>query len=680
MKTIIVSVWLMAAMWYAPAVQSQENQGMSSIPKTSVEQTIASLVKTHGETARPRIEKGVTQAASFWIEKDGSAKDFEDFCIRYFAGSEAELGKTFDQLSVNFEVLFGHLNKISLDLKRPVHLEGSVLTPLDELFGGYDPSAHLTDDFFNNKIAFAVILNFPSYSLKEKTELAPGWSRRQWAYARMGDIFTSRVPAEMNLKYAETLSAADNYISHYNIYMGHLLDNKGKTLFDKDLRLITHWGLRDELKSHYAGKDGLVKQRMVYEVMKRIIHQDIPSCVIGSPDYDWNPIQNKVYKDGKEVATTPEPNTRYSFFLNNFKAVKAMDPYYPQYENYIQRRFDSEMEIAMDDVETLFTGLLSSPQVRRVGALIGKRLGRKLEAFDIWYDGFKSRSAISQEELSKTTRARYPTKEAFEADLSNILLKLGFDQKKAEFIMSKVAVDASRGAGHAWGAQMKSEKSRLRTRVGENGMDYKGYNIAVHEFGHNVEQTISLHDIDYYILNGVPNTAFTEAMAFCFQARDLELLGITNQAANQKHLDALDDIWSTYEIMGVSLVDIRVWKWLYANPNATPEQLRDQVIAIAKEIWNLYYADVFGIKDQPILAIYSHMIDYPLYLPAYPIGHVIDFQFERYVEGRNLAQELQRVLVAGRILPQLWMKNAVGREISTEPLLKAADEALNVIK
>ncbi len=57
-------------------------------------------------------------------------------------------------------------------------------------------------------------------------------------------------------------------------------------------------------------------------------------------------------------------------------------------------------------------------------------------------------------------------------------------------------------------------------------MDYKGFNIAVHELGHNVEQTFSLYEVDSTLLQGVPNTAFTEALAFVFQARDLEVLGL----------------------------------------------------------------------------------------------------------------------------------------------------------
>ena len=73
------------------------------------------------------------------------------------------------------------------------------------------------------------------------------------------------------------------------------------------------------------------------------------------------------------------------------------------------------------------------------------------------------------------------------------------------------------------------------------GMDYKGFNIAVHEMGHNVEQTISLNDIDHYMLQGVPNTAFTEALAFVFQARDLELLGLDSPSEDELAMRALDE-------------------------------------------------------------------------------------------------------------------------------------------
>jgi oligoendopeptidase F len=85
--------------------------------------------------------------------------------------------------------------------------------------------------------------------------------------------------------------------------------------------------------------------------------------------------------------------------------------------------------------------------------------------------------------------------------------------------------------------------------------------------------------------------------------------------------------------MGVSMVDMKVWKWLYENPETTASQLKDATISIAKEVWNKYFAEVYGTTDEPILAIYSHMINAPLYLANYSFGHIIYFQIEQYLVG-----------------------------------------------
>jgi len=110
-----------------------------------------------------------------------------------------------------------------------------------------------------------------------------------------------------------------------------------------------------------------------------------------------------------------------------------------------------------------------------VAAIIKKRLGRELQPWDIWYDGFKARSSINEESLNAITQKKYPNAAALEADLGNMLLKLGFTKEKAEFLASRIAVDPARGSGHAWGASMKSEKAHLRTRIPATGMNYKGY-------------------------------------------------------------------------------------------------------------------------------------------------------------------------------------------------------------
>jgi hypothetical protein len=210
-------------------------------------------------------------------------------------------------------------------------------------------------------------------------------------------------------------------------------------------------------------------------------------------------------------------------------------------------------------------------------------------------------------------------------------------------------------------------------------MDYKGYNIAMHELGHNVEQVISTCKIDHAELAGVPNTAFTEGFAFVFQERDLELLGLADTSAEADHLRIIDDYWATCEIAAVSLVDMRVWRWLYEHPDATAAELKEAVIGIAKDVWNEYYASALGVRDSEILGIYSHMISGAMYLPDYPLGHIIEFQIKESLGSQMPGPEMERMCLLGSITPDLWMERAVGAEISTEPMLSAARAALTAL-
>ena len=657
---------------------SEKKIASSPIREQAIKHVTQQIIDKYGDAATFRAERGVKQVADLWRKSDGSIGEFEKFCLENFASNDAELETLFNKLSYGFEILNGSFNKITKDLKKPFDLDMGPLTTIDQLFAGYSVGAHMSDDLLENKIAFITALNFPQYTLKEKTELGEKWTRREWAYARMGDIFTSRIPAELLQANNVASTNADAYISEYNINLGYLVNDKNEKLFPEDLSLISHWGIRDELKSQYANVNGgLERQRMIYQVMKRIIDQSIPSEVINSKEYVWNPYTNVITKGGQTVEAIQEPNTRYQHIVNLFKSLKAMDKYTPTMPTYIQRQFEGSLEIPVGDVEKLFIELVSSKEVRDLGKLISKRLNRPLEPFDIWYDGFKARSGIPAEQLDEVVGKKYTSAQAFQNDIPNFLTTLGWSKEKAQFFGNRIRIEAARGSGHAWGAEMRNgDVALLRARIKKTGMDYKGFNIACHEFGHNVEQTITLNDVDYYMMHGVPNTAFTEALAFVFQKRDLYLLGMKESSSNKEQLMALSNLWDCYEIMGVSLVDINLWKWLYNNPNADAAQVKEAVITISKDVWNKYYADVFGSKDETILGIYSHMVDNPLYLSAYPIGHLIDFQLEKQFTGKKFSDEVQRIFEQGRLIPQVWMKNGTGEPLSDKPILEASAKAI----
>ncbi len=641
-------------------------------------QTIQSLVDMTGDSHRQSIEVGVSQVAARWSEADGSEKEFTEFCEKYFVSDSLNRDIVFYRFQQNLETLYGNLHQIARQFRWALDVEKGPIYPIDYLFVNYEPFAHVSQDVFQTKLAFAALLNFPLENLETKNSSGMDWSRKKWAETRLAEEFAVRVPSEIAQKRSETYTLADDYISNYNIYMHHLLDDSGNRLFPEGLKLISHWGLRDELKAQYANSEGVNRQRMIQKVMERIILQEIPQPVINSDQYDWNPYQNEVFLANRSEKTPvkPESTMRYQHIRNIFLAEKMLDPYYPHAPSLIDRRFQINREMSEQEVETLLKSVLSAPVVTEIAALIQSRLGRPLEPFDIWYTGFKPRSELPETELDKKVGKLYPTVNAFQKDIPYILRKTGFSPEKAEFLADHIAVDPSRGAGHAMGAMMRDDQAHLRTRIPPDGMKYKGFNIAIHELGHNVEQVFSLNGMDYYTLNGVPNTAFTEAFAFVFQSRDLQVLGLGGQNAQGEHLTALNDLWATFEISGVALTDMYIWRWMYEHPEADAEQLKSAMLNITQGIWNEYFAPVLGMKDQILLAIYSHIVDGGMYTPDYPLGHIISFQIEDYLKNHSLAVEMERMCKIGRLSPQIWMQKAIGQKISVDPLIKSAEEAM----
>jgi hypothetical protein len=661
------------------------------ISQTTTQQAVASVLATHPQADSAMLTRGAKQVAALWRESDGTEMDYQTLIASSYAATDAEKEQLYNRMAFILEQCRQSADMLNSTLQEPTTLLGKGdPTQIDWIISGYSPMAHFAEDMFANKIAHICVLNFPQYSLEEKNTLGKDWTRKEWAYARLGDIFSSRVPGHVVANYSQALSEAENYIAGYNIMMHCLRNEQGEQLWPEPMVLLSHWNLRDELKSNYAEAKGegleargREKQEIIYQVMLRIIRQEIPDCVVNSDQYLWAPYSNTATPINEEIHNskflTQNSNSRYQQIINIFHAAQQIDAYRSDAPTHVLRTFNEDLQIPFEEIEALFTQLISSDEVKQVAAIIRERLGRDLRPYDIWYDGFKSRSSISEDVLTAETQKRYPDAYAFEKDMPRMLMDLGFASDKANAIASHIVVEAARGSGHARPCVGREQPARLRTRVSNKGMDYKGYNIAVHEFGHNVEEVISLYDIDYYTLAGIPNTGFTEASAFLFQERDLQLLHHSTQS--QPHADQLFDlIWGMYEIMGVSLVDMRMWQWLYANPKATAADLREAVIRIASEVWNQYYAPVLGEKDSPLLAIYSHMIGYALYLPAYPIGNLVQYQLEEHLAqcetAQEWAQEYTRIYQQGCLTPDAWMRGAVGSPMSVEPILNAVREAL----
>jgi hypothetical protein len=203
--------------------------------------------------------------------------------------------------------------------------------------------------------------------------------------------------------------------------------------------------------------------------------------------------------------------------------------------------------------------------VKRLAALIEKRLGRPLEPFDIWYAGFSSRAGRATPSSTPSRRRSTPRSPPSRTGLPAILTGLGFTPEKGALARRAHRGRPSRGAGHAMGAVRREDKAHLRTRIPSEGMLYKGYNIAIHELGHNVEQSFSLGEIDQWSMNGVPQQRV-------HRGPGVRLPGARPRAARRRRGDATAEQRGAERPLG-RVRDRRrgprrhgVWRFMYAHP------------------------------------------------------------------------------------------------------------------
>lgn len=663
------------------------------ISKKTIDRTIKELINKF-PNQKEQIKIGVNQVAKLWKKEDGDEKEFNKFCLENFAG-EDDKEKIFQRYNTKYEYLKGYLTALYLKLRIELDEDTGELLNIDRYFSTLNPANHLTEDLFKTKIAFVILLNWKLDDFKTIINKMDTMTRKEWAQNRMVKQFESRVPSEIIQKTTNVYSKASEYVYSYNIPIKNITWEDGTPIFEEDLKLISHWGLRDQIKLYYSENTdiNLKKQRTIFKLMERIIRGEVPKSIIREQKGFYNPFTNEINKTrNKEIDLE-----RYTHLKNIFIAHREEDKYHLIYKDYIKRVFEGTRELTFEMVEEMLLKLLNDKTVEEIATMVKNNLERELEPFDIWYNEFLVNPMGSN--LDEKVKAKYPTIEDFQKGIKDILIKLGFDEETSIYLSQKIEVDPARGAGHAWGPEMRGEKAHLRTRVIDGKyMNWQSFNTAMHELGHCVEQIFSLYDVDYNLLSGVPNTAFTEAIAFVFQNKSLKILEERkigpvnvylidpqqairlNYEENYDHYKNIQTYWDTREIAGVALVDMYVWKWMYKKKNFKVEELKDKIIEIASDIWNKYYYPIFKGKDTPILAIYSHMIFHGLYLPDYPVGHIIAHQIEKYFKTNSIGNEMRRICKLGSITPIKWMKEAIGEEISVDTLIKDTKRSLQMLR
>src|SRR4051794_33577342 len=224
----------------------------SSIPPESIQTTIDRLIEQHGPEQAGRIRRGVEQVALRWWPEDGGAEELAAVCDANFLAAPEARAATFRRLEGILEQTDGHLHEVRRALTWPIDVETGPLTAADRLLAELDLAAHVDEDLFRTRVAFLALLNFPVHTLAERLAAGAGWDRETWARSRLMDRFAARVPATVQQEVTRVLTAAEEYVAGYNLRLDRIVDAAGRRPFRDGLRLISHWGLRDELASDYA--------------------------------------------------------------------------------------------------------------------------------------------------------------------------------------------------------------------------------------------------------------------------------------------------------------------------------------------------------------------------------------------------------------------------------------------
>jgi len=638
--------------------------------KLPIEETISALGND------PRAESGVRRVANRWQDSDGDGATFQTFCTEQFVSDESNRTRLLDRYESALGSISGHLYEIGRHLRRWTDLRGDEMPKVDNLMAMFDPCPDLSDQFYKQKIAFIALLNFERPDLATMLTDGSTWSTDQWAEVRAGKAFGPRVPAEVNDRARKLEHEADMFVSEFHVPVDTMVDAEGNRWFEEGRKLIAHWIIREEIKAGYTQENGIHKQRALAWVMARHINGTIPKSVMdGSCSGNWDPQTNTI--DGGDTGELLGP-IRFEQLLSQRSVAVDYDKYFDEYPTAIARKFDLEREIPVETVEALLIELLEAPIRGDIASYLADSIGRPLEAFDIYLEDISKDSSAS--ELDEKVTAKFQDELEFQKKLPEVLRDLGYNDEDAEFLGTRVNVEIARGAGHAMRPGIPEYNAWLRTNRLDDRLGWDGFDTAMHELGHNLEQLISTHFVPRPLLRNVPNTACTEAFAFLYQNKAKQVVGIQEEDEEKAFaIASVEGLLAACQIAGPSLVELYTWRWLYENPETTPELLRDQMMSIADDVWSKYFATHFGDDPYHILAAYQHMIGYPLYLADYTIGHVISHQIKSHMRGKELAAETKRICSIGRLTPDLWMNQAVGSSISASQLIDDAVAGLSLL-
>ena len=642
----------------------------------TIRATERALIRKYGARQRRDIERGVRACAVVWGNETGRGRSngkmasldggFQGFCLEQYTPpgkKRHELLRRLDEFHLAVAGGMGVALKVA---RAGLDIADRPLLAAEKVLGAFSPFSHLSEDYRDARIAAIVQLNFGT---DDRT--APR-SRAGWAARRLGEVGREVVPANLLTAYSRAESEASLFVSSYNLHLDRFDFGNREVSFPPNTVLVSHWGLRDHMTSLTGESGALPKQRAILDLMRRVVDGEIPAAVLDNPSPRWNIANGTLREGGRTRRAEGHGPLRWEHFRKVWQAHRRIDPY-RRYGSVIDNKFLAVREIPEEKVVGILTEILASPLAERAARFLRDKLKRPLEPFDVYYRDFSPRR-LRPVRSRINCRKKYPSAEALQAAIPDVLARFGWGRQRARWIGERIRVDNGRSAGHAWPPYSPSDQQLLRVRVDRGGCDELNFETFMHELGHCVEGVLSSFEMDYNVLWGVPNTAVTEGFAFTFQDRTDEILG--RKQALSPEARTLQRFWEPYEIAGSALTEVRFFHWLYENPRASAAAMQRAIRSIGDEVWGEFFARIFGDEGHGLMSIYSHILTGDFYLADYPMGFVMAYQIRKYLEGRPLHSEMERMCGVGRVYPDSWMRAAVGQGISVAPLLQDTERAL----
>ena len=489
-----------------------------------------------------------------------------------------ELDRVFRRIQLVMEQIDGHLHEVRREILLPLDLDTGPVAGRGPPVQRRGPRRARRRGPVHSKVAFLALLNFPVHTLAERLEMGPHWDRETWARSRMMDRFADRDSRGRLARDHAGLHRGRPVHRRLQHPHGPARDPRGRAAVSRRaapdhplgaarrVEIAVRRGGRAGAAAHDRARDGA--HRAPGDPAGRD-RQRRPALVAGEQRglaarrraRDAARAHRRRARAGHALRQPARPVPRRA----RGRPLHARPP-----RPTSTAGSTIDRQIPESEVEALLASVLASEEFQRPAELIRSRLGRPLEPFDIWYDGFKARSdsprgGAGPPRLRALPRRRRRSRTTCRGSST----RLGFTSDKAAWLAERIVVDPvpGRRARHGRRAPARtrptcapaSPRAVWTTRATTS--PFTSWDTTSSRSSRSTGSTTGGS-------TACPTPRFTEALAFVFQDRDLELLGLDPPGEARRQLEALDTLWSTAEIGGVSLVDMGVWRWMYDHPEA----------------------------------------------------------------------------------------------------------------